>query len=139
MTVSSLALDSTGSPNIKTLRAIASSDPPINYLSVRQVIDRVRRFYGYSLEQMLGSSRGRELSSARHVAVYLAERLTGKQVSIIARAFNKDHTTILFAVKRIRQRLLQEPALKLEVNSLYNELSQHTGLGELPKWEELPK
>ena len=55
-----------------------------------------------SEKEIKGTARGQKISSARHMAVYLAREITEKSFVSIAEFFNKKHTTIMFAYEKIQ-------------------------------------
>ena len=72
-------------------------------LKVRQVIDIVANRFGTSREAMLGPRCNLETSHARMVAYWLATELIQDQtIQQIARTFNRDRSTVIHGVKRIR-------------------------------------
>jgi chromosomal replication initiator protein len=53
---------------------------------------------------MLSPSRASEVSRARQIAMYLSRELTDLSLAEIARQFDRDHTTILHAVRVVSAR-----------------------------------
>lgn len=56
------------------------------------------------------------MSSARHVAVYMARELTEKSFESIAEFFKKKHTTMLYSYEKIKGELRTNKELE---NSVY--------------------
>ena len=58
------------------------------------------------------------------MAMYLCRKLTGLSYKAIAREFgNKDHSTIIYAVKRIEKDKEENKAVMNDLNKLQNLLS----------------
>jgi chromosomal replication initiator protein len=53
---------------------------------------------------MLSPSRSSEVSRGRQIAMYLSRELTDLSLAEIARQFDRDHTTILHAVRVVSTR-----------------------------------
>ena len=71
-----------------------------------------------SAEQIL-ATRQKPRVTARHVAMYLARKITAESSTQIARAFRKrDHTTILYGTRRVSDRIAIEPRFAQEVDLL---------------------
>lgn len=68
--------------------------------SIASVQATVIRLCGTSRAVMLGYSRYRRDSVPRQLAMAVAADITGKSNTVIARAFRRDHTTVLYA-KRV--------------------------------------
>jgi chromosomal replication initiator protein len=63
------------------------------------------------------------VTDARQVAMYLARELTAHSFSEIGRGIgNRDHTTAINAVKRIKAGLLTDPTLRASVQNLMRRL-----------------
>jgi len=56
-------------------------------------------------EDLLSSQRSTKVSHARQLAMYLARELTPLSLSEIARAFDRDHTTVIHALRAVESRL----------------------------------
>ncbi len=74
-------------------------------LTIEKVIKAVSDYYGVSIKDFKSTSRNQRVSSARHVAVYLARELTQKSFESIAEYLNKKHTTMLYSYEKIREDL----------------------------------
>ena len=74
-------------------------------LTIEKVARTVGEYYGVSLSDFLSSARNQRVSSARHIAVYMARELTQKSFESIAEFFKKKHTTMLYSYEKIRDDL----------------------------------
>src|SRR5579871_941665 len=57
--------------------------------------------YGVSLREINSSRRSRHVAFSRHMAMYLCRELTGHSYPALGRAFDRDHTSVMYAVERI--------------------------------------
>ena len=69
--------------------------------SVSAIQDAVCTTFDITRTELLSSSRTPRITRARHMAMYLTRELTGQSLAEIARSFNRDHSTVLHAVRRI--------------------------------------
>jgi chromosomal replication initiator protein len=67
--------------------------------------------------EILSHRRAARLAKARQAAMWLA-RTGGHSYPEIARAFDRDHTTILYAVSRTEQRMAEDARFAAWVRSL---------------------
>lgn len=101
-------------------------------------VERIQRetalHYGIGLERMLCENRRRDWARPRHVAMYLARRLTERRdrhgrrsyrysFTTLARLFDRsDHTTVLHACKQVEKRLRTDPETQAHVGAILNRL-----------------
>ena len=71
-------------------------------VTVDKIQNTVSNFFNISLNDMLSQRRSRPLARPRQIAMFLAKRLTTRSLPEIGRRFaNRDHTTVIHAVKTI--------------------------------------
>jgi len=81
-------------------------NPPMEQIeaSPEAVIAVVADTYNVSIEDLKGSSRRREISIARQVAMYLMRQYTDLSLPKIGEIFGgKDHTTVMYSCEKITQ------------------------------------
>ena len=80
-------------------------------LKPRQVLERVAEYFEVSVNDILGQKRSREIAYPRQMAMYLFYydfNMSYPQIATIIG--NRDHTTILYGVKKIKKQLDQDQA-----------------------------
>lgn len=93
-------------------------------LTVARIQAAVCDFYGLDIGSMTTQSREKRVARPRQVAMYLANRLTPKTSTAIGRCFgNRDHTTVLHAIKRIEQLQCVDEDLADDVRDLSEALA----------------
>lgn len=76
--------------------------PPSKPITIALIKETVGEFYKMSPSEIDSPRRDVRLCFARHVAVYLCKTMTTKSFPEIGRRFgNRDHTTILYAIRKI--------------------------------------
>ena len=71
-------------------------------VTVDKIQNTVSNFFSISLNDMLSQRRSRPLARPRQIAMFLAKKLTTRSLPEIGRRFaNRDHTTVIHAVKTI--------------------------------------
>ena len=87
------------------------------------IIAQTAAYFGISIEDLTGPSRGRHLVMARQIAMYLCRELTPLSLPKIGAQFgNRDHTTVMYADRKINQLLAERRAVFNQVSELTNRI-----------------
>jgi chromosomal replication initiator protein len=88
--------------------------------SVADIQVAVCEYFGVTLDELLSSARSPRLAWPRQVAMYLARELTGESLPAIGRQFGgRDHTTVLYACRRISTRVGADNKTRCAVDALF--------------------
>ena len=101
-------------------------------MDIKEIIEAVARCYDTSVSDILSSSRDEKTITARHVAIYLAHSCLPMSLQEIAKAFNRTHATILFAERKVRERMSEDDVFRSEVERLRRkiEMAEQPKIGE---------
>ena len=84
-------------------------------------------YFDLTVEDLCGSSRSRQLVTARQIAMYLCRELTELSLPKIGQAFGgRDHTTVMHADRKIRELMGERRAIYNQVTELTARIRQHT-------------
>ncbi|GMU02722.1 chromosomal replication initiator protein DnaA [Corallococcus caeni] len=75
--------------------------PAQRTVDVEAIQREVARFYKVTVEALKEDRRHKALAHARQVAMYLSRKLTKSSFPEIASRFNKDHSTVISAVRKV--------------------------------------
>ncbi|MGY0388153.1 chromosomal replication initiator protein DnaA [Nocardioides sp. WG-D5] len=85
------------------------------------IIAQTAAYFGLSIDELTGPSRGRHLVMARQIAMYLCRELTEDSLPKIGKHFGgRDHTTVMYAERKINQLLAERRAVFNQVSELTN-------------------
>jgi len=89
---------------------IGYNNKSINVESIQNI---VASHFNLNIEEMLSPRRSRSLARPRQIAMYLAKQHTTNSLPDIGRKFsNRDHTTVIHAVKKIGELLKKDNEIK---------------------------
>ena len=92
-------------------------------VTIENIQQAVAEYYNLKVSDMYSKSRKGPIVYARQVAMYLAKELTQKSLPEIASFFGKrDHTTIMYACRKIQSARNTDEGLKHEINILEQRL-----------------
>lgn len=93
-------------------------------VTIDEIQKQVARHFNIRVADMFSARRSREIARPRQIAMYLAKNLTSLSYPEIGRHFgNRDHTTIMHAVRRVEELMLSETELADDVSLLKSILS----------------
>ena len=88
-------------------------------ITIEDIQKRVAEHYGLRMADMLSARRARAVARPRQVAMYLTKQLTPRSLPEIGRKFgNRDHTTVMHAIRRIEELRAIDPALNEDIEVL---------------------
>ena len=91
----------------------------IKVITVDKIQNVVSNYFNIALSEMLSQRRSRPLARPRQVAMYLAKKMTTRSLPEIGRRFaNRDHTTVIHAVKTISRLSEQDDEMKKNINQI---------------------
>lgn len=65
------------------------------------ILDKVSESTGLSVTEIKGKLRKYEFVVARHVSMYLIRKLSGYPLSAVGKLFNRDHSTVIYAIDHV--------------------------------------
>ena len=88
-------------------------------ITVDKIQNTVANFFNIPLAEMLSQRRSRPLARPRQMAMYLAKKMTTRSLPEIGRRFaNRDHTTVIHAVKTITRLSEKDDEMKKNIDQL---------------------
>ncbi|MBF0161184.1 MAG: chromosomal replication initiator protein DnaA, partial [Magnetococcales bacterium] len=107
---------------VESLRHVIRS-PERRQVNVEEIQKRVAEYYQVRPLDLRSSKRARQFSHPRQIAMYLCKQLTKQSFPEIGRQFgDRDHTTVMHAVRRIDEKQIVDQALAGELRALTNML-----------------
>ncbi|MGE0765222.1 MAG: chromosomal replication initiator protein DnaA [Hyphomicrobiaceae bacterium] len=104
------------------LRDLVASGEP-RRIRIEDILKIVSRHYGISRNDILSERRHRSVVWPRQIGMYLAKQLTARSLPEIGRRFgNRDHTTVLHAIRKIEGQITSNSQLKDEIEDLKKQL-----------------
>ncbi len=107
----------TKSPTIyeckKILKDFINSSKSVTVETIQNI---VASYFNLNIQEMLSPRRSRSLARPRQIAMYLAKQYTTNSLPDIGRKFsNRDHTTVIHAVKKIDELTKKDDGIRQSV------------------------
>jgi chromosomal replication initiator protein len=94
-------------------------------IKIEDILRIVSRHFAVSKQDILSQRRHRSVVRPRQIGMYLAKHLTSRSLPEIGRRFgDRDHTTVLHAIRKIDKEVGENPRLKDEIDELKRQLSR---------------
>jgi len=106
-----------------TIRDLVNGIEP-RRIKIEDILRLVSRHYGVSKSDILSPRRHRSVVWPRQIGMYLSKQLTTRSLPEIGRRFgDRDHTTVLHAIRKIEGEISNDTRLKDEIEELKRQLN----------------
>ncbi|MBQ1351956.1 MAG: chromosomal replication initiator protein DnaA [Oscillospiraceae bacterium] len=100
------------------IRDILTDEQPTP-VTVERIIAEVSNLYGVTSDDIRSKKRSQQISNARKVAIYLVHQITQMTLASIGEEFgNRDHSTIVYAVKYVEKNIKKDTNLRDAIDSI---------------------
>ncbi len=87
-------------------------------ITVDDIQKKVAAYYGISVKEMQSSRRCRNIARPRQIAMYLSKQLTSRSLPEIGRKFERDHTTVMHAIRKIEELIVRDASITEALETL---------------------
>ncbi|HLF91938.1 MAG TPA: chromosomal replication initiator protein DnaA [Planctomycetota bacterium] len=102
-----------------------SEAAPVSPLSISEIQGVVARYFNKKVSELQSRRSTRSTSHARQVCIYLCRKLTASSLEELGSHFgNKDHTTMLYSIRKIEKSLTRNASIRGDVERLTRELTK---------------
>nr|BDT28936.1 DnaA/Hda family protein [Bacteriovorax sp. HI3] len=82
------------------------------------ILDAVGESFGVSRKDLLSGKRTMAVAEARHVAMYILKEKMELSLMKVGEFFSRDHTSVMYAVARIKKQLNEDPKIRTKIEGL---------------------
>ena len=101
--------------------------PQVNQISIPDVISMITGEFSITARDLTGKSRTQKISLPRQIGMFLCREYTDHSLEEVGRFFgNRDHTTVLYAVTKIKKRAQTDKMFKELLSRLSSRLESGT-------------
>lgn len=94
-------------------------------VTVKSILKATSEVFNFTLDQITSGSRRRPLVDARQIAMYVTRNMTDLSYPEIGRAFgNRDHTTVIHAVRKIEHHMTERKEIFDRVQDLQKRVGE---------------
>jgi len=96
---------------------IESQERPI-HVTIERIIEECARCHSLTSADLRSKRRSADISHARQIAMYIISQMTGQSTKAIGNEFSRDHSTVVYALREIREALQRDAGLRKMVNEI---------------------
>lgn len=108
----------------KALKEILSSLPQRN-ITIEVIIDEVEKYFRLPSGSLVSKRRSNDVASPRHIAMYLSREILDESFTKIGNEFNRDHSTVMVAVRKVQQNLSSNTELSDTIQDLVDNIKKN--------------
>jgi chromosomal replication initiator protein len=95
----------------------------VRSITIEDIQKKIADYYGIAPKEMKSNKRSRNIAFPRQVAMYITKELTQSSLPEIGSSFGgRDHTTVLYAHRKIDAQRKEDRAFDDEISHLLNTL-----------------
>jgi chromosomal replication initiator protein len=102
------------------------SDATTMQISTAAIMAATAEYFETTVEELRGPGKTRALAQSRQIAMYLCRELTDLSLPKIGQAFGRDHTTVMYAEKKIRGEMAERREVFDHVKELTTRIRQRS-------------
>ena len=95
-------------------------------ISTAAIMAATAEYFATTVEELRGPGKTRALAQSRQIAMYLCRELTDLSLPKIGQAFGRDHTTVMYAEKKIRGEMAERREVFDHVKELTTRIRQRS-------------
>jgi chromosomal replication initiator protein len=112
-----------GHVDMDLVREVVASIVGVNQILTAATIgELVSGQFKVSLEDLRSRSRKRSIAFPRQVAMFLARKYTEESLADIGRTFNRDHSTVIHAIKTVSSQVVRNSSVGAQLEFLGNKV-----------------
>ena len=108
-------------PTLSNIRKILSDILAVNTkpLNIQDIKKVVAEKWGVSVSDIDSEKKQKDIVIPRQVAMYISKNLTTKSLPEIGKTFGgRDHATVIYAVKKVKELMLTDPRMETMINEI---------------------
>jgi hypothetical protein len=113
-----------------------SKKKKIKYFSDIEIVEFISRLFNLKFEELISEKRSKIFIKPRFIAVYILREKNNRSFPRIAGILNRDHTSIIYAYRKIKKKIKKDPELKNEIEYIWSSIKENVSVENLPSVEK---
>ena len=103
---------------------IVSEERPLP-VTIERIIEETARTFQLSAADLRSKNRSADISNGRQVAMYCISQITQLPTKAIGNEFKRDHSTVVYALREIREKIQRDPSLRKTINDIIRNVQEN--------------
>ena len=113
-----------GSINLSLVKSLLKYKK-ISEMGIEDIQSLTAGYFNISIPELISNKKKRIYSYPRHLAIYLSRKYTANSIQEIGQSFgHKDHSTVIYAIKRIEKMRIKDKETRNIINQIENIISK---------------
>lgn len=95
-------------------------------VTVKKIVEYMAKEFGVSEADILSDKRQANIALARQITIYVIKEVTDLKLQQLGDYFNKNHTTVLYAINHAKEKMNKNPQYKALALNAINEFQNKT-------------
>ena len=91
-------------------------------VTINHIVSEVSRTTGVSVDDIYSTKQTSKISLARKMCFYIIREVTGMSYSNIGKEFDRDHSTVLYNIESVGNKMKKDSVLNSQVNDIINNI-----------------
>lgn len=91
-------------------------------VNAQTIMSVTAEFFGINMDELVGNSKTRVITSARQIAMYLCREMTDLSLPKIGQLFLRDHTTVMYADRKVRTEMAAQRKVYEQIQELTSKI-----------------
>jgi chromosomal replication initiator protein len=88
------------------------------HVTIERIVEETARAFQLSSADLRSKRRSADISRARQISMFIISQMTGLSTKSIGKEFDRDHSTVVYALKEIRSELQKDAGLRKAVEDV---------------------
>ena len=98
--------------------------PKESTITLEDIMKLICRYYKLDPDTLRSKSRKKIHSIARNIYIYLARKYTNKSLTEIAKTINRTHSTVIYAIETIKNKIKKDMRIRNQIAFLNNKINE---------------
>ncbi|MDR0676236.1 MAG: chromosomal replication initiator protein DnaA [Elusimicrobiota bacterium] len=108
------------------LKDVNYEEPIKQVINIDIIQEITAKHFNITKEDIIGKKRNDTVVLPRQIAIYITREMVNLSITSIGKKFgNRDHTTIMYACNKIREKIKEDPYFSALINKIINEIKNH--------------